>query len=223
MSESKGLSSLTKKFIMALLGLFLIVFLFVHLGINALLLFSKESFNIAAHFMATNPVIKVFEVILFGGFFFHIVYGLILYFQNSAARPVNYKVKFASEKSYFAKYMIHTAVVILVFLILHLIGFYFKAKFGNVGHVTIDGEEYHDMASLVLTAFHNIGIVLFNVFVFLILGFHLNHGFQSAFQSMGWHHPKYTPFITSLGSLISIVLTLGFISIPLIIYFGNIN
>jgi succinate dehydrogenase / fumarate reductase cytochrome b subunit len=208
---------------MALLGLFLVVFLFVHLGINFLLLFSKDWFNIAAHFMATNPVIKVFEVVLFAGFIFHIVYGIILYFQNTSARPVNYKVKFASEKSYFSKYMIHTAVIILIFLIFHLISFYFTAKFGEIGHVTIDGEEYHDMATLVLTAFHNLMLVLFNVFVFLILGFHLNHGFQSAFQSMGWNHPKYTPFVMALGRLISVILTIGFVSIPLIVYFGNIN
>ncbi len=221
--DTKGLSSLTKKFIMSFMGLFLIIFLFVHLGINFLLLINKEWFNIAAHFMASNWIVKVFEVGLFAGFIVHIIYAIILYFQNNAARPINYKVKFSSEKSYFSKYMIHTAVIIFIFLVWHLVIFYFKSKFGDMHDYHIAGKDYHDMAQLVIDAFQSIGFVLFNVFIFIILGFHLHHGFQSALQSLGINHPKYNKCIDRTSSLIAIVLTIGFVSIPLIIYFGNIN
>ncbi len=221
--DTKGLSSLTKKFIMSFMGLFLILFLFVHLGINFLLLINREWFNIAAHFMASNWIVKVFEVGLFAGFFVHIIYGIILYFQNTAARPVNYKVKYSSEQSYFSKYMIHTAVIIFLFLVSHLVAFYFKSKLGDMSNYHIEGEDYHNMAQLVIDAFQNLGVVLFNVFIFIILGFHLHHGFQSALQSIGINHPKYNNCFNRASSLVAIVLSLGFISIPLIIYFGNIH
>ena len=221
--DKKALSSLTKKIIMALMGLFLILFLFVHLGINMLVLINKEWFNIAAHFMATNWIVKVFEVGLFLFFLIHIIFGIILYFENSASRPVGYKVKFSSEQSYFSKYMIHTAVIILIFLVLHMIGFYFKSKLGDMSAYHLEGKDYHNMAQLVIDTFQNIGVVLFYVFVFILLGFHLHHGFQSAFQSLGINHPKYNKCIYTAGSLVAIILTLGFISIPLIIYFGNIH
>lgn len=221
MSKQKFQSSLTKKYVMALAGLFLITFLFVHLIINLFVLFNYDLFNIAAHFMASNIIIKIFEVVLFLGFIIHIIYGLILQFQNWSARPTRYKVSGYSQKSVFSKYMIHTAAIILIFLIAHLIGFYFKAKFGEIDEVPINGKQYHDMATLVITAFHNKGIIVFYIIAFLLLGFHLHHGFQSAFQSLGIENNKYSPIIKNAGLLVSVILTIGFILIPLIVYFGN--
>ena len=222
MGNKKFQSSLTKKFVMAFMGLFLITFLFVHLGINFLVLLpDTTAFNVAAHFMATNPVIKVFEVVLFGGFIIHIIYGLTLQIQNWMARPNRYKIEGWSHTSPFSKFMIHTAIIIFIFLAIHLGDFYFKSKFGHIGEVTIDGETFHDMAALVIAKFKIFGFVIGYILAFIILGFHLHHGFQSAFQSLGLNNRTYTPFIKSLSTIISIVLALGFIVIPIAIYFGN--
>lgn len=208
---------------MAFAGLFLITFLFVHLGINLLLLLpDSDWFNLAAHFMGTNIVIKVFEVVLFGGFIIHIIYGLIVQIQNWLARPTRYKVEGWSHKSPFSKFMIHTAILIFIFLAIHLSDFYLKAKvFGDIGSVDIEGKEIHDMAALVLAKFHFPVYVFGYIIMMVFLGFHLHHGFQSAFQTLGISHTKYTPIIEFLSLVVSVILSLGFIIIPLIIYFGN--
>lgn len=223
MGNSRLQSSLTKKYVMAFAGLFLITFLFVHMGINLLVLLpSTDWFNIAAHFMGTNILIKIFEFVLFGGFFIHIIYGLIVQIQNWMARPERYKVEGWSHTSPFSKFMIHTAILIFIFLAIHLGDFYIKAKFlGEVGDVVINGEHYHDMAALVLAKFQYPLFVFGYIIAMVILGFHLHHGFQSAFQSLGLNHSKYTPFIKFLSTAVSVVLAVGFIIIPLVIYFGN--
>jgi succinate dehydrogenase / fumarate reductase cytochrome b subunit len=223
MGNSITQSSLTKKFVMAFAGLFLITFLFVHMGINLLVLMpSTDSFNIAAHFMGTNLLIKVFEVVLFGGIFIHVIYGVILQVQNWMARPQRYKIEGWSHTSPFSKFMIHTAVIISIFLIYHLMDFYIEAKYlGEIDDVVINGKEYHDMGAKVIGEFKLAGVVIFYIISFVILGFHLHHGFQSGFQSLGLNHSKYTPLINFLSLIVSVVLTIGFTIIPLIIYFGN--
>lgn len=223
MGNSRLQSSLTKKYVMAFAGLFLITFLFVHLGINLLVLLpSTDWFNIAAHFMGTNILIKIFEVVLFGGFIIHIIYGLILQIQNWLARPQRYKVEGWSHTSPFSKFMIHTAVLIFIFLIIHLGDFYIKAKFlGEVSDVVINGKHYHDLGTMVIEKFqiplYAFGYILMMVF----LGFHLHHGFQSAFQSLGLNHPRYTPMLNIISTAVSVILSVGFILIPLVVYFGN--
>jgi len=220
-------SSLTKKYVIALAGLFLVTFLFVHLGINLTVLITesqdteaKEIFNKAAHFMMLNPVIKVFEMVLFAGFIIHIIYGLILQVHNWMSRPKRYKVEGWSHTSPFSKFMIHTGIIIFIFLIIHLADFYFKAKFfEGAESIWYDGEEYHDLGALIIQKFQNLGFVIFYIASFLFLGFHLHHAFQSAFQSLGLNHPKYFPFLKALSLVISIIIPVGFTIIPVFIYF----
>jgi succinate dehydrogenase / fumarate reductase cytochrome b subunit len=214
-------SSVGKKLIMSLAGLFLISFLIVHLIIN-LLIFkeSQEAFNKAAHFMGTNPIVKVMEIVLFGGFLMHMFYGVVVSLQNWMARPIGYKISNNSQTSFFSKYMLHTAVILTIFLVLHLFDFYVKAKFlGDVQQVSYDGEIYHDLGTLVIARFKIWWVDLVYVIALLGLGFHLHHGFQSAFQTLGLNHPVYTPMIKSLGLIYTILVTLGFICIPLLVYF----
>lgn len=215
-------SSIGKKIMMAAAGLFLIVFLLVHLGINSLLIIFQESdnYNIAAHFMGTNIVIKIFEIVLFGGFLLHIIYGIIVQIMNWISRPVGYKVNNTAQTSFFSRFMIHTAVIILVFLVIHLSDFYFKAKFfGEVPEVMINGHEYHDLGAMVLTKFKIAGFVIFYIASILFLGFHLIHGFQSAFQTLGINHKTYTPIINTAGVIYTFVICAGYIAIPVVIYF----
>jgi len=219
-------SSVGKKIMMAGLGLFLIIFLLVHLGINLLLIIfeDRDLFNVAAHFMATNVVIKVFEVVLFGGFLLHILYGFIVQIQNWLARPVGYVNTNNSQTSFFSKFMIHTAVVIFIFMIIHLFDFYLKAKiFNGAEEILINGKKYEDLGLLVIKKFQVPEFVIFYIVCFLFLGFHLLHGFQSAFQTLGLNHSTYTPVIKTLGVLYTIVVVTGFIMIPLVIYFTSTN
>jgi len=215
-------SSIGKKLMMALAGLFLATFLLVHLGINLTLIIFDDPriFNIAAHFMATNILIKVFEIVLFGGILLHIIYGLLLQLLNWIARPVRYRVNNPAQTSFFSKFMIHTALIILVFLVIHLFDFYFKAKFGHghVAEITYNGKLYHDLGTMVVEKFQILWVDIFYIVCFLFLGFHLLHGFASAFQTLGLNHKVYTPVIKSLGYLYTFIVVAGFIVIPLWIY-----
>lgn len=206
---------------MSLAGLFLITFLLVHLVINLLLVINDDPmiFNKAAHFMGTNIIIKIFEIVLFGGFLLHIFYALILQFQNWLARPKRYYKVSKSDTSAFSRWMIHTAVIILVFLVIHIADFYYKAKFGHAEEILFNGAMYHDLASMVISKFQIPGFVIFYIASFILLGFHLLHGFQSAFKTLGLHNLKITPVIQILSLLYTIIVVGGFTAIPLVIYF----
>ncbi len=206
-------SSITKKVVMAFAGLFLITFLVVHLAINLLLLRGDggEYYKVAVIFMTTNPLIKIMEVFLFGGFLIHIILGVIIQIYNWMARPVRYRIEGYSHTSFFSKYMIHTGAIILTFLIIHFSNFYF-VKLGWVQPPAgLEREDFYQMANLLFSSrFYCILYMVLMVF----LAFHLNHAFQSAFQTLGLNHNKYTPFIKFVGTLYSILVPLGFALIP---------
>jgi succinate dehydrogenase / fumarate reductase cytochrome b subunit len=213
-------SSLTKKFIMAIAGLFLAVFLLVHLGINLFILPIKgnhvEIFEAAVYFMTTNPLIRAFEIVLFLGFIIHILYGLILQIQNWMARPVRYKKEGYSHTSFFSKYMIHTGIIIFIFLVMHFINFYFvKLGYTEAPEGPMIVANNHDFYHMAINLFSNTWYSVIYIVLIIILGFHLNHAIQSAFQSLGLNHSKYTPFIKAIGTIYSIIIPLGFIVIPL--------
>lgn len=208
---------------MSLAGLFLIIYLVVHLGINVtLILFeNSETFNKAATFMGNNPIIKVMEIILFGGFLLHMIYGTVLQIQNLLARPKGYKKTNYSQTSFFSKYMLHTSLILTIFLVLHLLDFWVKNKFlGEVHEITYaNGKTYHDLAAMVVDRFQIGWVVIVYLVLLLGLGFHLHHGFQSAFQTLGLNHKIYTPIIKALGVIYTIIVTAGYMMIPLVIYF----
>ena len=207
---------------MSLMGLFLLTFLLVHLGLNLTLITFKSSdtFNLAAHFMGTNPIVKVLEVVLFAGFAIHIFWGVILFFQNSAARPQSYAVSNNSQESFFSKYMIHSGVLIFVFLVIHLMDFWVKSRFtGGISPVIIDGTICDNMGLLVLTKFSDPVFTGIYIAFLLFMGIHLDHTFQSALQSIGINHSKYTPFFKKFSRFLAVVITIGYIAIPIVIYF----
>lgn len=220
MSKFLRFSSLTKKFIMAFAGAFLMVFMVVHLGINLFIIpitdNHQDVFREAVYFMINNPLVKIMEIFLFGGFILHIILGLILQIQNWMARPLRYKKEGWSHTSVFSKFMIHTGIVIGIFLVIHMMNFYF-VKLGitsppeGVARVVDD----HDFYSMAYNLFSNNTYSIIYIVLFVFLGFHLNHAFQSAFQSFGLDHSKYTPFIKAFGDLYSILIPLGFSMIPL--------
>jgi succinate dehydrogenase / fumarate reductase cytochrome b subunit len=148
------------------------------------------------------------------------IYATIVSVQNWIARPKGYMKANYSQTSVLSKYMVHTAVVLTIFLILHLLDFYIKSKFlGEIGNVHYNGKEVHDMASLVIARFQIPWVVWIYIVALLGLGFHLHHGFQSAFQTLGINHPVYTPVIKTAGFVYTVIITLGFISIPVLVYY----
>jgi len=211
-------SSITKKVLMALAGLFLVTFLCVHLGINLMLLKNDggRAFTAAATFMGTNALIKVFEIVLFAGFLLHILFGLLVSGQNRGARPTSYAVNNSSDTSPFSKYMFHTGIIVFIFLVLHFIDFYF-IKIGLVAPPP--GIAAHDFYSRTLLLFSTPWYSVLYIFCFIALGIHLNHAIQSAFQTLGWNHGKYMDAVKILGSAYSFFIAAGFSLVPIFILF----
>ncbi|HBH07223.1 MAG TPA: succinate dehydrogenase [Flavobacteriales bacterium] len=196
-------SSIARKFWMAITGLFLVTFLVVHLTVNAFTLVSAELFNEAAHFMATNPLIQVMQYVLAAGFIIHIVMGIRLTLQNRKARPDRYAMeKAGANSSLGSRTMIQTGILVLLFLIIHLRNFFVPIKTGNMGGM----DDY----TLVTTLFGEWHYTLIYVVSFVLLGVHLNHGFQSAFQSVGWKDNRWKGLMSGVGTVYSIVVAGGF-------------
>jgi succinate dehydrogenase / fumarate reductase cytochrome b subunit len=200
------LSSIVRKFIMALSGLFLIIFLITHLVINSLTLASsKDLFNEAAHFMATNPIIYAMQYVLALGFIIHIGMGIKLTIQNKRARSQEYVYnKMSKNTDLSSRSMIVSGGLVIVFLALHLRDYFYQMKFVGLPEGTTD---YDLVANPYYTAVY--------VIAFIVLGIHLNHGFKSAFQSMGANHKKYNPLIKIVSTAYSIVIALGFSTIAI--------
>lgn len=205
---------------MSVTGLFLCSFLVVHL-IGNLQLFRNdggEAFNIYSDFMAHNGIIRFMEIILVLGFLFHIYDALVLTRRNKAARPVAYANSHPEENSSWAsRNMGLLGTVILVFLIVHLWNFFVPARFG--GLEAVPDKDYDNLYSEIVLAFQNPIYVAIYVISMVALAYHLIHGFQSAFQTLGLDHKKYTPFIQKFGVAFSILICLGFASIPLYFFF----
>ena len=222
-------SSIGKKLVMAITGLFLIQFLLVHLVGNFPLLLhdNGEAFNAYAHFMKETKIIVVSEVVLFAGFLFHIVQGIQLVFANKAAREQGYAVPHKNKKiNPLSKYMGPFGVVILVFLIWHLMEFfsfkYFRPE--ALDMIKYGEEEIPDLYKQVRQEFKGtaglIHIIAYGISM-IVIGFHLNHGFQSAFQSIGWKHKRYTPIVEKIGAAYSIIVPALFVMVPVVIYFQS--
>ena len=197
---------------MATAGLFLLLFLPVHLLINFMLLKSDpEPFNKAAHFMATFPLVKVFEIVLIGAIMIHITWGIMLQIQNWLARPVGYVSGSKAETSFFSRFMIWTGSSVLIFLVLHFFNFYFV----KLGLVPGDAEDFYSIA-------HNLfKLPMYNYIYlacFTLLGFHLYHALGSAFQTLGLNHRIWTPVVKVISLIYAILLPAGFAFISITLW-----
>ena len=213
-------SSIARKVAMALSALFLIIFLIIHLTVNLTSLFSERVFNELSHFMGTNPLIQfAMQPILIFGVVFHFVMGFILEWKNKMARQVKYvKYNGGANASWTSRNMPLTGMVILAFLILHFIDFWVP----EMNHKYIEflpedpnryfGELQHKFVSPLRVGAY--------VIAFVLLALHLLHGFQSAFQSVGFNN-RYTGAVKSFGKFYSFVVPLGFIIIALYHHFNH--
>jgi succinate dehydrogenase / fumarate reductase cytochrome b subunit len=213
-------SSIGKKYVMGLTGLFLISFLLLHVSINALIFLndSGETFNVAADFMGHNIVVRILEIGLFAGIILHIVQAIILTSQNNAARSVKYAVNAASANSkWYSRSMGLLGTLILMFLVLHLYHFWWPTK------VAVFSHEEHNTFQNIVMIFQELWVVVIYVLGVISLGYHLLHGFQSAFQTMGWNHKKWTPVVKTVGTWFSIIVPIIFALMPIAIYLGWIG
>ncbi len=213
-------SSLARKYWMAASGLFLIIFLTQHFTINFLSVFSEDAFNNASHFMGTNPLVQfIAQPILLIGVLFHFIMGFVLEIQNRKARSQKYAHNSpAANSSWMSRNMIITGIMVLLFLGLHFYDFWIpeiKTKYlnGDMSGLSADGS-YRYYEELVHKFVDPIRVGIY-ILSFIFLSLHLLHGFQSAFQSLGARHPKYTPLVKKLGNLFAIAIPLGFIVIAL--------
>ncbi len=214
-------STLGRKLIMALTGLFLISFLVIHCTINAMIFFNDggATFSHWGHFMGTNPIIRTLEIGLVIGFLLHIIQGLSLWRHNRASRPVKYSVsKAPADSTWYSRSMGLLGTLLLLFLILHTSHFWIPNRTNQFTH----GEEL-PLYKMMFEVFSNPLIVLLYVIGCVSLFWHLLHGFASAFQSLGLNHLKYNGVISFVGTAFSIIVSLVFAMMPIAIYFGWIN
>jgi succinate dehydrogenase / fumarate reductase cytochrome b subunit len=205
-------SSLSKKFVMALAGLFLLMFLPVHLIINLMLLKSDpEPFNRAAHFMATFPVIKIIEIVLIAALLIHLSWGIFIQIQNWLTRPVGYVSGNKSETSFFSKFMIWTGASVMTFLVLHFFNFFFI----KLGIVPGNPEDFYSVAHKLfkIQAYNYIYLTCF-----VLLGLHLVHAFYSAFQTLGLNHRIWTPVVKVFAWVYAIIIPAGFAFIAITLW-----
>ena len=214
-------SSVGKKVIMAVTGLGLVIFVTVHL-IGNMLLFNPDPdpFNKYSHFLISlGSFLYVIEAGLVAFFLFHIISGISVWLGKRKARPDAYKTSgYAggpSRMNFPSLTMIYTGIVLLVFIILHVKGL----KYGPYYTTMIDGTEVRDLHRLVMEVFSSTGYVVWYVAATSLIGFHLWHGFWSAFQSLGIYQPRLAPVINTVGYLLAILLAVGYIGIPIWIYF----
>ncbi len=208
---------------MGLTGLMLCGFIVIHLiGNITLLIPDKDPFNKYSHFLTQElgTVIYLAELMLASVFIIHMTYAIIVTINNWRARPQGYAVvknaNHTSKKSLASTTMIYTGIVIIVFLIWHLMHF----KFGEIIiYTTSDGKVVRDLYVLVYQFYGNIINVILYIVVMILLGFHLSHGFWSAFQSLGLNGIRFTPIIFTAGSVFAVIMAIGFIFLPLWIYF----
>jgi succinate dehydrogenase / fumarate reductase cytochrome b subunit len=223
-------SSVGKKFVMALSGLFLISFLVVHVGINACIYAdllddsdNGEIFNIAAHFMGAYYVIRILEVGLFVGFFIHIIQGYVLEAKNMSRRKTGYQVPMGSKGSrWYRKSMGLLGTLILLFLIIHISHFWVPSRITHtLEPVRYGGApvEYHNLYARMYETFQTWWIVLIYILGCFSLAWHLLHGFQSAFRTLGVSNTKWIGVARAAGAAFSIIVPLLFAFMPVSMFF----
>jgi len=219
-------SSIARKVAMALSALFLIFFLIIHLTVNITSLFSERVFNDLSHFMGTNPLIQfALQPVLIFGVVFHFVMGFVLEIKNRRARDVKYvKYNGAANATWMSRNMAISGGVILIFIVIHFLDFWIpelntKYVLGDMSGA-LEGEEGYRYFAELQHKFLEPWRVGAYVLAFILLALHLLHGFQSAFQSIGFNN-KYTKYVKSLGTIYSIVIPLGFIIIALYHHFNH--
>ncbi|CAN5833076.1 succinate dehydrogenase cytochrome b subunit [soil metagenome] len=207
---------------MALTGVFLVLFLIIHVGLNACIWADDggEMFNAGAHFMGGNVVPRVLEIGLFAGFILHIIQGYMLTASNKSKRSAGYAVSYGDRGSkWYSRSMGLLGTIILLFLIMHVSHFWFPNR-SHQGFLL--GEEINLFEKMKET-FSELWVVILYVVGCISLAYHLAHGFQSAFRTLGVYNKRYNIMLSSLGYGFAIIVPFAFAMMPISFYLGWIK
>lgn len=224
MNTSKPLqSTIGRKVIMAVSGIFLMLFIVVHLGGNLTLFVSPELFNSYAHHLESlGPLLYVAEAGLLAIFLFHVITAFMVTAEKKRARPDRYEVTASkggpSKNTIASRSMIYTGIILLLFIPAHIWMFKFNAG-DAFQYNEVDGKHIKDLYGVVASAFQNPYIAFGYAGVMLLLGLHLRHGFWSALQSLGAMCPRGSAFIYTAGLVFAVLMAGGFLILPLWFYF----
>lgn len=215
---------LFRKSIIATTGLFLCIFLIVHLSANLILVLPAETargmYNSYSTTLRESPLIKVVAYVLYLSIILHVVYALVVTLRNRRAKPVRYAVNHYRENStWTSQNMGLLGVAILLFIVVHLANFWAKIKLGMGPAVGLDGQGYVDVYAVTSALFHNIYYVGFYSLLMIPLGLHLHHGLKSAFKTLGFYHRSGLRWVAKVSLIYALVMSIGFGVIPFIVYF----
>ena len=214
-------SSVGKKLIMGLTGIFLVLFLIVHAGLNACIwaMDGGVMFNRAGHFMGSNAVPRILEVGLFLFIFLHIIQGYMLTVENRSKRAVGYAVNYAKGSKWYSRSMAILGTILLMFFIIHWKHFWVPSRITGVEEITLpNGVQVHNLYGVMQETFKDIWVVVFYVISCISLAYHLAHGFQSAFKTIGVHNKIYHAMISTIGYGFAIIIPLAFAMMPISFY-----
>jgi succinate dehydrogenase / fumarate reductase cytochrome b subunit len=227
-------SAVGRKIVMALTGIFLITFLIVHVGLNACVFAdwvdttdNGEMFNKAAHFMGSTIVTRILEIVLFLGFILHIIQGYVVEAQNRARRGQGYNIALGSRGStWMSRSMALLGTLIFLYLIMHVAQFWVPSRITKtLEEVSYDGgrTQIHNLFLKMYEVFQSPLVVVLYLVGVAALGFHLLHGFHSAFRSIGVHNKKYLNLLKGLGYGFTVIVCIMFALMPVSMYLNWVN
>ena len=222
------ISTIFKKIIAALTGLFLTLFLLGHLAGNLQLFIpgieGQTQFNKYALFMTTNPAVKVLSIITYTSILIHIFLTLYLSWQSKQARPIAYAVSSGSSNStWSSNNMAILGTALLIFIMIHLRSFWYEMHFGDIPYQYLnDGTKLKDLYLITTSAFNDPIYTLFYVLCMAALALHLKHGLESALQTIGLKLPNYEMALKYITTFIALAIPATFASIPIYLFFKNL-
>ena len=213
-----------RKSIVAATGLFLCIFLIVHLSANCILILpesiARGMYNSYSTLLRENPLIQVIAYVLYFSIILHTVYALLVTLRNRKAKPQKYAVNHWRENSTWASQnMGLIGFFILLFLVVHLANFWVRIKLGMGEGVGVDSFGNKDVYEVTSSLFHNIYYVIFYSLLMIPLGFHLHHGLKSAFKTLGFYHKAGLKVLSKMALIYALVVSILFGIIPFIVYF----
>src|SRR5690606_6802881 len=216
-------NSITRKNLMALTGLFLSFFLIIHLAGNLQLLLPAEQaklqYNSYSHFLGGNMIVIAISFVLYACILLHTLDAIYLAVKSRTANGISYsRDRRGRASTWYSRHMMALGIIIFVFLVIHFKDFWYRYKFGTL---PLDENGNRDLYTLVVVSFEQLWYVILYIISIIALGYHLLHGVFSAHRTIGLYHPVYNSMIKVLGIIFAVVITIGYIIIPVFIYLNH--
>ncbi|WP_422081597.1 succinate dehydrogenase cytochrome b subunit [Ulvibacterium sp.] len=212
-----------RKTIIALTGLFLCIFLIVHLSANSILVLPEEMarglYNSYSTTLRESPLIKIVAYVLYLSIVLHVIYSLLIILNNRKAKSKRYLLNRSKENSsWTSQNMGLLGIMILLFIVVHLANFWARIKLGLGESVALDANGHVDVYEVTYSLFQNVYYVVFYTILMIPLGLHLNHGLKSAFKTLGFYHKKGLRVLAKISLVYAAVMAVGFGLIPFIVF-----